>query len=216
MIRRSLRALLAVMLVGCEFVSASAQSSRPMRVVLLVDSGTNTSQWINQFRAGLGAFVDGLPPDAEVAYVTSGGQLQVKVQPTTDREKLHKEIDRFSSVGGANQFVDSLLEADKRFLKPAKDRWHVFVVLTTDNAEVVAETRIDEYNRFMRDFQSRGGVAHAILLKGRNTGAVTDVMMNLTTNTQGTYDPIAIGNGIPDKMKALANRLAEAYKTRNP
>jgi hypothetical protein len=182
----------------------------------MVDSGANVATSLNLFRAGLNAFIDTLPDDAEVTMITSGGQLGIKVPVTTDRQKLREAANRFSSTGGANVFVDTLLEADKRFLKPAKDRMPVFVILTTDNGEVVPETRIDEYNKFVTDFRVRGGVAHVIILKGRNTGAATDVAINLTTNTAGQYKPIAAANAIPDLMKGIGEALVSERRARQP
>jgi len=177
--------------------------------VLMVDSSQNVATSINSFRSGLNAFIDTLPEDAEVVFITSGGQMSIKVQPTTDRQKLHAAANNFAAVGGANVFVDTLLEADRRFLKPAKDRWPVFVVLSSDNGESVSESRIDEYNKFARDFQSRGGVAHVIMLKGRITGAGTDVAMHLAGNTGGSYKPIAVANAVPDLLKSIGETLAK-------
>jgi hypothetical protein len=193
-----------------------AQTLKPLRIVLMVDSSTNVGSMLNSFRAGLNAFIDTLPEDAEVAFITSGGQLGIKVPVTTDRQKLHDAANRFASNGGANVFVETLLEADKRFLKPAKDRVPVFVILTTDNGETVAETRIDEYNKFVNDFRLRGGVAHVIIVKGRNTGAATDVAINLTQNTAGLYKPIAVANAVPDLMKSVGRTLIEERAARQP
>src|SRR5262249_61931369 len=88
---------------------------------------------INPFRAGLKVFLDGVPETSEVAFITTGGQIRVRAQPTNDMDKLHKAVGSFAQDGGANAFLDTMLESDQRFLKRATDRRQVFVSVTTDN-----------------------------------------------------------------------------------
>ena len=88
-----------------------------MRIVLLVDSSTPVGPMLNNFRTALNAFIDELPEEEEVVFVSSGGQIRVRTQPGTDRVKLRAEVARFAAEGGANAFLDTMLEADKRFLK---------------------------------------------------------------------------------------------------
>ena len=57
-----------------------------------------------------------------------------------------------ASAGGANAFLDTLIEADRRFLKTAPGQWPVFVIVTTDKGELNRESRLDDYNKFMNDF----------------------------------------------------------------
>ena len=78
-----------------------------------------------------------------------------------------------------------MLEADKRFLKTAPAQWPAFVIVTTDNGEGRREPNIDDYNKFMNDFLARGGAAHAVIVQGKQTGAVTDMVANLVDNVGG-------------------------------
>lgn len=209
--RRSGRFAFAVwLLVGCLGLAATAHAAppgSPMRIVLLVDSSSAMASHLTNFRAGLHAFIDAIPEDAEVTFITTGGQIRIRVPVTTDRQKLHNAAGMFASDGGANSMLETMMEADKRFLKPAADRWPIFVILTSDNAETRNEPRIDEYNKFMNDFLRRGGIAHAIVLKGNQTGIVTDITLNLTGNTGGIYQAIAVANGLGDQMKKIGERL---------
>jgi VWA domain-containing protein len=185
-------------------------STKPLRIVLLVDSSSEVSALINPFRAGLKAFLEGAPEDAEIALITTGGQIRIRQQPTSDHEKLLKAMSNFAPDGGANAFLDTLLESDQRFLKKAPDRLPVFVILTTDNGAGRGEPRIDDYNKFMNDFLQRRGQAYAIVVRtgGGGMSATSDIINNLIGNTRGTYDPINSANAVPDKMKAIAARLA--------
>ena len=189
-----------------------ASREGPMRILLIVDSSSAIANMLNQFRAGLNAFVDAVPENAEVVIVSTGGQMRLRLAATTDREKLHATASGFAQDGGGNSMLEALVEADRRFLKPAADKWPVVVILSTDHSENRSQLRIDDYNKFMNDFLQRGGIAEAVVVKGRDTGVVTDIALNLTSNTGGKYEALATPNGVPDKLKAAAERITAEYK----
>jgi len=206
------RAGLAITILMLMAPGLGASREGPMRILLIVDSSSAVANMLNQFRAGLNAFLDAVPENAEVVIVSTGGQMRLRLAATTDREKLHAAANGFAQDGGGNALLDALVEADRRFLKPAADKWPVVVILSTDQAENRSQVRIDDYNKFMNDFLQRGGIAEAVILKGRETGVVTDIALNLTANTGGKYEAIAAPNGVPDKLKAAAERLTAEYK----
>jgi hypothetical protein len=217
MIRRLGRIVFLGCLVGAALLvtapAVQAVREGPMRILLLVDSSSAMQNFLTQFRAGLHAFVDAIPEDAEVVIVSTGGQLRLRTPATADREKLHGVASGFAHDGGANSMLETMLEADRRFLKVATDRWPVIVILSTDNAtNSPSESRIDAYNKFMNDFLQRGGIAEAFVIKGNQTGVVTDISMNLTSNTGGKYEPLAAPNALADRMKAAGERLTAEYK----
>jgi len=193
-------------------VTFAALGSAPMRIVLMVDSSTAMSKMINQLKTALTAFADALPETEEVAFISSGGQIRVRTQPEAGRDKLRAEIARFASEGGANAFYDTLLEADKRFMKPAPRQWPAFVVVTTDNGEANREINVDEYNSFMNDFLARGGTAHAVILSGKTNGLVSDILANLVDNTGGMRTTILTDTSLPQRLADIANRLADDHQ----
>lgn len=192
-------------------VTRSTLGTAPMRVILMVDSSTSIQPMMLSFRNALNAFVDKIPPEHEVAFVTSGGQIRVRTQPSTDRDKLKTAIGLLAAEGGANAFLETLIESDQRFLKTAPDRWPVFVILTTDMADSQREPDVARYNKFMNDFLARGGNAHAVLMAGRRIGPITDLTTNLVQNTGGMYSPLVADSGLQDRLKAIAQRLAEDH-----
>jgi hypothetical protein len=184
----------------------------PMRVVLLVDSSTSTQPMIAMFRKALDAFADQLPPQHEISFITSGSQIRVRTEPSTDRQKLKAQIGLLQSEGGANAFLETLIEADQRFLKPASGtRWPVIVILTTDIGEARREPDVPRYNRFMNDYLGRGGSAHAIIMQGRQFGPVTDLTQNFVQNMGGMYLSLIVDSGLPDRMRSIAERLASDH-----
>lgn len=189
-------------------LTRASRGSLPLRIVLMVDSSTSMQPMLNNFRTALNGFVDTLPADHEVTFISTGGQIRVRTQPTTDRAKLKLEIGRFASDGGANAFLDTMIEADKRFLKSAPSQWPVLVIVTTDKGENRFEMRIDDYNKFMNDFLGRGGAAHAVVVIGAQVGPVTDLTQNLIENVGGIYSSITTDFTLAEKLKGIAERLA--------
>lgn len=193
-------------------VTRVTTGDQPMRIVLMVDSSTSTGPMMNTFRIALNAFVDALPAGHEIAFITTGGQIRVRTQPSADRGKIKTEIARFASEGGANSYLETMLESDQRFLKPASTQWPIFVIVTTDNGETRREPDYVRYNAFMNDFLARGGTAHAVLIAGKQTGPVTDITQNLVQNTGGLYMSIVVDSPLPERLKDIARRLAEDHQ----
>ena len=192
-------------------VSRVTLGTAPMRVVLMVDSSTSIQPMMVSFRNALNVFADALPPEHEVTFVTSGGQIRVRTPPSTDRAQLKTAIGLLAAEGGANAFLETLIESDQRFLKTAPDRWPVFVILTTDMTDSQREPDVARYNKFMNDFLARGGNAHAVLMAGKRSGPVTDLTLNLVENVGGLYTPLVADSGLPDRLAAIARRLAEDH-----
>ena len=188
----------------------AALGKAPMRVVLLVDSSAAVPQMLNHFRAGLNAFFDALPPEHEVVFITTGGQTRIRVQPTSDRAALKTAAGRFAADGGANSFLDTLLESDKRFLRPVT-QWPVFVILTTDNGDARVAPRITEYNQFLVSFLQRGGSAHGIVIKGKSSAQIAEIAENLIQNTGGIHNVVNQSTAVEAQLKAIAERLASDH-----
>ena len=193
-------------------VTLAALGSAPMRIVLMVDSSTSMSPMINALREALGAFTNALPESEEVVFISSGGQIRVRAQADSTRDKLRAEIARFASEGGANALYDTMLEADKRFMTPVPRQWPAFVIVTTDNGEANREINVDEYNKFMNDFLARGGTAHAVILQGKRGGLVSDILVNFVDNTGGMRTTLLTDSSLSTRMKDIANRLADDHQ----
>lgn len=200
--------LIAVVLLVGPATFAQWRPGGQMRIVLLVDSSSATSPILNEFRAGMNGFLDALPEAPEIAIISTGSQIRIRVEPTSDRLKLRAAAARFASDGGGNTLLDTLLEADRRFLRDVVDRRSVIVILTTDAGATLNDGRIDVYNRFVEDFLSRGGRAHAIVVGGLNRGVTTQIAENLALNTGGFYETVLVATAVPKLMKTLAAYVA--------
>ncbi len=200
--------LAAALLTGPEPHAQSRSAPKLLRVLVLVDSSSAVQNMLNPFRSALANLADGLPSSAEVLMVTTGGQFHLRLQPTLDHEKFRKEARGFTSDGAANTLLETMIEADERFLRKGTDRRPVIVIMTTDSRQAREEWHLDAYNKFMKDFVARNGRAHGIVIRGGVNGAITSIVMNLAQNTEGFYDSIAIDTALPDKIKQLAAVLS--------
>ena len=197
----------AVLLCVIGAFSASVQAADPLRVVLLVDSSGNMATMLTEFRAGLHSFIENIPDNVEVALISTGGQLRVRLAPTSDKTRMQEAAAKFASDGGANSLLDTLIESDKRFLKPASNRRLLFVVLTTDQP-LLGEPPVYAYNQFMKDFMLRRGRAHGIVIRGTNSGLISQVVENLTSNTDGILQVMVVSNSLAGRMKEIAEQVA--------
>jgi tight adherence protein B len=208
-IRRRLSLAVVILLaLGWSGAAAQRRGPGPLRIVMLVDSSGTVAQMLPQFRAGMAAFLDALPGTPEIALITTGGQIRIRVPPTTDRDRLRKAINSFAADGGGNSFLETMLEADKRFLVDSGERRPVFVIMMTDGTDTRGDARVDQYNDWILKFLRRGGRAHGIVVRGVNSGLTTDLLMNITSNTGGFYDSLNVANALPERMKVLATMVA--------
>lgn len=201
-------ALIGLMTVTGANTSAQWRPGGQMRIVLLVDSSSAVAPVLTHFRAALKTFLDAVPVEPEIVLITTGGQLRVRVGPTHDRVKLRDAANAFAADGGGNAFLDSMLEADRRFLKSATDMKSVFVILTTDAGATWGDVRVDIYNRFVDEFVGRGGRAHSIIIRGPNSGVTTQMAEHLARNTGGYCEIVGIANAVPKLMRSLVDYVA--------
>jgi hypothetical protein len=211
LMKRHLRASVLAVAVGGLLAAAEGSTQPPpaKRVALLVDNGFLVGNSINSMRAGLQAFVDGLPPQDEIMLATIAAPFRVRQAPTTDRKKVKDAIGLIFIEGSGTQLVSGVMETDNRFLKPAKDRAGVIVVVTTDGPETSGD-HIAEFNKWLRDVNARQVVAHAVVLThAEGRGNEAQICMSLTQSTGGRYESIATVTTLPDKLKTIAAVIAE-------
>jgi von Willebrand factor type A domain len=193
-------------------ILSSGLAKSPMRIALLIDTSDGTANAINQIRVGLPAFLDALPPDAEVMVVSTGRQIRVRLQPTTDRKKALDLAKGLFSDGGATPLRDALLEIDDRFFRKTENRWPMFVIVTGDSAESSAPANETKFNKWLNEIPARGISAHAFALKYRGGGVPDLVAQHVVQTAGGRFDYMNTANALPDKLKALGEQVANDAK----
>ena len=112
--------LAAALALGCVAPAGAAaqegaQAGDPMRIVIMVDNSQTPLEPLPQIRRGLQQFVNALPPNHELMLVTTGGTMNLRVQPTRDYLEVYKsigEIHFMRSTG--NALVGSIQEVYDR------------------------------------------------------------------------------------------------------
>ena len=186
-----------------------ALETTPMRIGIFVDTSDGTANAINQIRSGLVSFLEALPADAEVMFVSTGRQVRIRLQPTADRKKALDLAKGLFSDGGATPLRDALLEVDDRFFRKVENRWPVFVIITGDSAESSAPANETPFNKWLTDLPARGIAAHAFALKYRGGGMPDLVAQQVVQTAGGRFDFMNTANGLPDKLKTLGEQIAK-------
>src|SRR5262249_60024333 len=89
-------------------VTHAGPATDPMRIALFLDTSDAAAPALTHMRAGAVAFLDALPPEDDVLIVTTGRQVRVRVQPTTDRRKLKDAAAGLVSPGAGTGSLDRL------------------------------------------------------------------------------------------------------------
>ncbi len=176
------------------------------RIAVLVDNGFLSGSTIIPMRTALESLLADIPAEDDVVLGTISPQFRIKVKPTADRRELRAGVNTlFASTATGTALVDGLMEVDERFVKNARDRWPVFVVITSDSPEVSGR-QLEDFNRWIQELVSRGGRAYAIVIAYGSTarGNEPEMCMALTKSTGGTYERIAALTGLPGKVKAIS------------
>ena len=190
-------------------VAKAGPAKDPMRIALMLDTSDAAAAALTHMRAGALALLDALPAEDEVILITTGRQMRVRVPPTTDRKKLKDTAAGLFTDGAGTVLMDGLLELDDRFFKKADDRWPVFVIFTSDGTESSTGSREKEFTKWSPLLGPRGITVHAFVFKTpKGSGMPEIVAENLTQNSGGRYDVMNTTTALPEKMKALGDKLA--------
>ena len=190
-------------------VSHAGPAKDPMRIALMLDTSDAAAPALTHLRNGTLAFLDAIPPEDEVILITTGRQMRVRVPPTTDRKKLKDTAAGLFTDGAGTVLMDGLLEIDERFFKKADDRWPVYVIFTSDGTENSTGSREKEFTKWSPLLGPRGITVHSLVYKTpKGSGMPEIIAENVTNNSGGRYDVMNTTTALPDKMKALGEKLA--------
>ncbi len=198
-------------------VTSAALTSRPLRIVLLVDTSDAIRQPIGQIRTAIATFLDALDAGHEMMFVTVSGTAQVRVQPTTDRAAMIKVARDLFGTTGANTMYRTVDDIFHRFAQTTAHR-PVFVVVTTEGFESTQNINPQEIKHISDHFISRGGTLHSIRLIVPLTGqtfrggALTElpVTQMVARDSGGAYTDTS-PNGLLDVLQRLAGVINDSH-----
>ncbi len=217
--KRFLAAALAATLWPASPVIAQegAQAGDPMRIAILVDNSQTPLEPLPQIRRGLQQFVNALPPNHELMLVTTGGQMNVRVQPTRDYLDVQEavgEINFMRSMG--NALIGSVQEVYDRYLRTVERRFPMIVIVSTDGQDMSQRVTDKSVNEMLRGLQQTGVLVNAVLLTSTGTSLIRNITLEMIKRTGGAYESATIATALPARLKVMAGRIAEQYKKVSP
>jgi Ca-activated chloride channel homolog len=112
-----------------------APTETPFTVVLMLDTSASTWSKLGQIKDAAKSFVTQLRPDDQVMVISFGMGVKVECQPTSNRQKIRKEIDG-TSRGLSTHLYDAMEKLMRKYLSPIQGR--KAVVLFTDGVDATS------------------------------------------------------------------------------
>jgi len=194
-----------------------AQAGDPMRIAILVDNSETSFDGLPQIRRALQQFVDALPPNHELMLVTTGGQINIRVQPTRDYLEIQEavgEINRMPS--GGNAMIGSVQEIYERFLRTAERRFPMFVIISADRYDSSQRVTDKTANALLTGLTKTGVLVNAVLLTSTGNSLLRSLTLEMIKRTGGAYESATIATALPALMKVMAGRIARQYQQVSP
>jgi hypothetical protein len=194
-----------------------AQPGDPMRIAILVDNSQTPLEPLPQIRRGLQQLISALPPNHELMLVTTGGQMNVRVQPTRDYLEIQQavgEINFMRSMG--NALIGSVQEVYERYLRTVERRFPMIVIVSTDGQDMSQRVTDKSVNELLQGLTKSGVLVNAVLLTSTGTSLIRNVTLEMIKRTGGAYESATIATAIPARLKVMSGRIAQQYKQVSP
>jgi hypothetical protein len=149
----------------------------PIKLTIGIDNSKEIRNALAVLRTGLTGLVEALPPDVEVALMTTAPQPAMFVRSTTDRAQLTRGIERFGpdSTNSA-RFSDALIEYADRLEKDFKDKkltYAPMLVMVSTSAPENANQQLDKdrIEKALKTLLARGARVSLLMTTTRPTDA---------------------------------------------
>ncbi|MCM3880063.1 MAG: VWA domain-containing protein [Vicinamibacterales bacterium] len=188
-----------------------AKPADPMRIAIIVDNSQPTTDHLPQIRCALQELLKALPPGHELMLVTSGGQMNIRVQPTKDYLEILEAAGEISVArGGGNALIGSVQEVYDRFFRTLERRWPV-IIISTDGADFSQRVTTKSVNELLQALKQKDVRVNAMLLTSTGDGLVRSVTLAMIEQTGGFYESATIATALPGRTKALAGKITKQY-----
>src|SRR5687768_12049938 len=114
----------------------------PMRLAILADHSQapgDERRFIDPLpfvRRGLQQFLNALPPNHELMLVTTGGQMNIRVEPTRDYLAVMQSANAIQVMRtSGNALISSVEDIYQRYLRGVERRYPVIVIVATDGPD---------------------------------------------------------------------------------
>jgi len=167
--KRTILALAAAALAAVVPADAAAQEGAepgdPMRIAIMVDNSQTPLDPLPQIRRGLQQFLGALPPNHELMLVTTGGSMNIRVQPTRDYLEVHEAVGEINFMrSSGNALIGSVHEVYDRYLRNVERRFPMILIVSTDGADFSQRVTDKSVNEMLQGLTKTGVLVNAVLL----------------------------------------------------
>lgn len=212
-----LAAVFALSCVAPAAAQGGPEPGDPMRIAIVVDNSQTFVDGTPQIRRALQQFVNGLPPNHELMLVTTGGQMNIRVQPTRDYLEILEAIQEITGMRQTgNAMVGSVQEIYDRYLRTVERRYPMIVILSGDGNDASQRITDKEVNALLNGLRKTGVLVNAVMLTSSGVGLVRSIVLEMVKRTGGAQESVIIATALSGRMKVMANRVAQQYKQVSP
>ena len=202
---------------GAAAAQEGAQPGDPMRIVIMVDNSQTPLEPLPQIRRGLQQFLGALPPNHELMLVTTGGTMNIRMQPTRDYLEVHEAVGEINFMrSSGNALIGSVQEVYERYLRTVERRFPMIFIVSTDGVDFSQRVTDKSVNEMLQGLTKSGVLVNAVLLTSTGTSLIRNITLEMIKRTGGAYESATIATALPGRMKVMAGRIAEQYKQVSP
>jgi len=194
----------------------------PIRVAILIDNGTGSSERLNHTREGVRGLIKALPPNVEASLQTTAPQPRYLVRPTSDKGALLSGVDLLTPDTSAGRFVEGLIEAVARFDKDRADEkkanfFPVVIIVGSLTAEG-SSIRDRDVQRLFQQLATRAVTVHVVMVGPSNQAGTSNVSnaiqigIDATKQTGGRYESIAATTRLVTLLPEIGAQVAQSHE----
>jgi hypothetical protein len=219
--KKTIVALAALVLATVAPADAAAQGGAeagdPMRIVIMVDNSQTPAEPLPQIRRGLEQFLDALPPNHELMLVTTGGAMNIRVQPTRDYLEVRQAVGEINFMrSSGNALIGSVHEVYDRYLRNVERRFPMILIVSNDGADFSQRVTDKSVNEMLQGLTKTGVLVNAVLLTSTGTSLIRNITLEMIKRTGGAYESATIATALPGRLKVMAGRIGQQYKQVSP
>ena len=200
--------------------------SVPIKLTITVDNGTDSTDALVHYRAGLTGLVEALPPDVEITLITIAPQPRTVLRPTTDRAQVLRAINGFAPEQAAPRFSDALVEFSQRLQKETRDRKiapyvPVMIMLSTTGVQQ-SSYEPPEITKAVNFLVTRRARLNMIVMSTRTGQATSAETLNASVQaiigipvvkaTNGRYESLAASSRLATLLPEWGKDLAALHR----
>ena len=196
-------------------VLRAVPSSDPMQMAILVDDSTAASQYIQNFRASLTAFITAVASDVpaggkhSIAILTVAARPTVNTNYTIEPDVAIKGAQRiFPQQASGPCLLDGIAEASEGLLKRHATR-PVIVAVTTETDDISFRL----YHQVLDALHESGATLYVLAVgSDRNNQRDRSIALDQgTRNSGGVYESVLAAPALSSRLTRLADQLTHEY-----